>query len=56
MAGVPLFTIGELVGHNTTQMTKRYSHLCPDTKHDAASKIGEIMPGWRDERCGYGWS
>lgn len=43
MAGVPLFTIGELVGHNTTQMTKRYSHLCPDTKHDAASKIGEIM-------------
>ena len=43
MAGVPLFTIGELVGHSTTQMTKRYSHLCPDTKHDAASKIGELM-------------
>lgn len=43
MSGVPLFTIGELVGHTTTQMTRRYSHLCPDTKHDAASKIGEIM-------------
>jgi integrase len=43
MAGVPLFTIGELVGHSSTQMTKRYSHLCPDTKHDAASKIGEFM-------------
>jgi len=43
MAGVPLFTISELVGHSTTQMTKRYSHLCPDTKCDAASKIGEIM-------------
>lgn len=43
MSGVPLFTIGELVGHSTTQMTKRYSHLCPDTKHDAASKIGALM-------------
>jgi integrase len=43
MSGVPLFTIGELVGHSSTQMTKRYSHLCPDTKQEAASKIGEFM-------------
>jgi integrase len=43
MSGVPLFTIGELVGHSSTQMTKRYSHLCPDTTLDAAAKIGEMM-------------
>lgn len=43
MSGVPLYTISELVGHTTVQMTKRYSHLCPDTKHDAAAKIAAIM-------------
>ena len=45
MSGVPLYTISELVGHTTVQMTKRYSHLCPDTKHDAAAKIASIMRG-----------
>lgn len=45
MSGVPLYTISELVGHTTVQMTKRYSHLCPDTKHDAATKIASIMRG-----------
>lgn len=42
-SGVPLFTIGELVGHNSVQMTKRYSHLCPDSKQEAAAKIGALM-------------
>lgn len=41
--GVPLYTIGELVGHKSVEMTKRYSHLCPDAKQAAAAKIGEIM-------------
>ena len=42
-SGVPLYTIGELVGHKSVEMTKRYSHLCPDAKQAAAAKIGELM-------------
>ncbi len=30
--GVPLFKIARLVGHSTTAMTERYSHLCPETE------------------------
>ncbi len=41
--GVPLFTIGELVGHSSVEMTKRYSHLCPDAKKEAAAQIGALM-------------
>ena len=28
--GVPLITVGRLLGHSTTAMTERYSHLAPD--------------------------
>lgn len=37
--GVPLFTIGELVGHSSLEMTKRYSHLCPDTRRMAVGHV-----------------
>jgi integrase len=40
--GVPLYTIGVLVGHSSLEMTKRYSHLCPDTKRKAISHV-EVM-------------
>mgnify|MGYP001218825616 CR=1 FL=1 len=40
--GVPLYTIGELVGHGSLEMTKRYSHLCPDTRRQAINHV-EIM-------------
>ena len=30
--GTPLFTIARLVGHKTTAMTERYSHLCPQAE------------------------
>jgi integrase len=30
MEGVPLSTIGRLLGHKTPQMTMRYAHLAPD--------------------------
>ena len=43
MSGVPLFTIGELVGHSSVEMTKRYSHLCPDAKQEAAARIGVML-------------
>lgn len=43
MAGESLYTIGELVGHSSMEMTKRYSHLCPDTKREASARIGLKM-------------
>lgn len=39
MHGVPLYTIGELVGHSSPQMTKRYAHLCPSAAKEAARSI-----------------
>lgn len=42
MDGVPLYTISELMGHSTMEMTKRYAHLCPDTKRTAVDKIDVI--------------
>lgn len=43
MDGVPLYVIGEMVGHSSTQMTKRYSHLCPDKKHQTVSVIDRMF-------------
>jgi len=28
--GTPLYTVGELLGHSSVEMTRRYSHLAPD--------------------------
>jgi site-specific recombinase XerD len=38
MAGVPLKTVAEILGHTTTAMTERYAHLLPQTEscRDAA--------------------
>lgn len=38
-AGVPLFTIGAILGHSQAQTTKRYSHLATDTLQEAIKKI-----------------
>jgi integrase len=39
MNGTSLFITGELLGHRTTQMTKRYSHLVPDTLRKAVDDV-----------------
>ncbi|MHB1646575.1 MAG: site-specific integrase [Candidatus Acididesulfobacter diazotrophicus] len=39
MGGTSLYITGELLGHRTTQMTKRYSHLVPDTLRKAVNKV-----------------
>lgn len=39
MAGVPLKTVQELMGHKTIQMTARYAHLSPHHLHDAVELI-----------------
>ena len=37
--GVSLYITGELLGHRTTQMTKRYSHLVPSTLRKAVDDV-----------------
>ena len=32
MAGVPLFQLGKALGHKSSKMTERYSHLAPDSQ------------------------
>ena len=39
MNGTSLFITGELLGHRTTQMTKRYSHLIPETLRKAVDDV-----------------
>lgn len=40
-AGVPLFTIGAVLGHKDARSTARYSHLATDTLADALGTIGQ---------------
>ena len=39
MNGTSLYITRELLGHRTTQMTKRYSHLVPDTLKKAVDEV-----------------
>ena len=39
MGGTSLFITSELLGHRTTQMTKRYSHLVPETLRKAVDDV-----------------
>ncbi len=43
MEGVPLYVIGEMVGHSSPDMTKRYSHLCPDKKSQTVALVQGIF-------------
>ncbi|MHB1664796.1 MAG: tyrosine-type recombinase/integrase [bacterium] len=39
MNGTSLYITGELLGHRTNQMTKRYSHLVPETLKKAVDDV-----------------
>lgn len=39
MEGVDLYTVKELMGHSTIQMTERYAHLAPEHKASAVEKL-----------------
>lgn len=43
MEGVPLYVIGEMVGHSSPDMTKRYAHLCPDKKSQTVNLVQGIF-------------
>ena len=42
MAGVPLLTVAELLGHKSIEMTKRYSHLSPNHKTTAVRLLDSL--------------
>ncbi len=41
--GTPLYTVAELMGHTSLEMTKRYAHLAPDTMRQAALGLSGIL-------------
>ena len=43
MEGVSLYVIGEMVGHSSPEMTKRYSHLCPDKRNQTVNLVQGIF-------------
>ena len=43
IAGTPILTISELLGHKSLTMTMRYAHLAPDHKREAVKVISETM-------------
>jgi integrase len=43
--GTPLYTVAELMGHTTIEMTRRYSHLAPDTLRKAALSLQGRLGG-----------
>jgi integrase len=48
MAGVPFKTVEEILGHTTTAMTERYSHLTSEHKRNAVEMLSATLQG--DER------
>lgn len=42
MAGVPIKTVGEILGHKSMAMTERYAHLSPEHKRKAVN----LLPDW----------
>ncbi len=42
MAGVSLYTIKDLLGHASIQMTERYSHLSPDHMAEAVARLVKV--------------
>lgn len=44
-AGVPLYNIGELMGHAEEETTRRYAHLCPTKQRRSAAVIEAVFNG-----------
>jgi len=44
MRGASLMAVKELLGHESLEMTLRYSHLSPDVKRDAVRMLDAAKP------------
>jgi integrase len=42
MSGIPLFVIGQALGHRTSIMTQRYAHLSPDSQRAAFEAVARF--------------
>jgi len=42
MAGVPIYTVKELMGHKTLAMTERYAHLAAEAQRQAVKEIEKV--------------
>lgn len=42
MGGIPLFVIGQALGHRTSVMTQRYAHLSPDSQRQAFEAVSRF--------------
>ena len=42
MRGVDLYTVKELLGHQSIEMTQRYAHLAPGHLHKPVEVLGEV--------------
>ena len=49
--GSTLLEIKELLGHKTTLMTERYSHLIPDRKRAAVMRLAQTFDQARQDRA-----
>ena len=50
MAGTPLYTVGKLLGHSSSAMTERYSHLAPDHMKAAVSALERAMEASKENK------
>jgi integrase len=50
MQGVDLYVVGQLLGHKTPQMTKRYAHLSPHYMAGAVKKLDGVFADMMPDR------
>ena len=49
--GTPLYTVAELMGHSTLEMTRRYAHLAPNSVKAAALSLeGKVVSAVTEEK------
>jgi integrase len=51
MAGVPIKMVQELLGHSDLSMTLRYTHLTPESRHEAMECLERKIEGERGRKC-----
>jgi integrase len=49
MAGVPLYVVGQAIGHKSLVMTARYAHLAPDSHRVAFEAVAQVKLGQKNE-------